>query len=112
MGSQRLTRREALRRLGVAWVGAALVPDPLAGGVRSDPREGEILIGGGRVVNATGSAVYQWASSLAGNPVVSLPLMAVDGLPLGLQVQGFVAGEESLMAACRWLDAAFRAGEI
>lgn len=63
-------------------------------------------------LSATGSAVYQWASSLAGNPVVSLPFMAVDGLPLGLQVQGFVDGEAGLMAAARWLDNAFRAGEI
>ncbi len=63
-------------------------------------------------LGSTGSAVYQWASSLAGNPVVSLPLMAVDGLPLGLEVQGFIGGEAELMAACRWCDAAFRAGEI
>ncbi len=63
-------------------------------------------------LNSTGSAVYQWASSLAGNPVMSLPFMAVDGLPLGLQIQGFGGGEESLMAACGWLDAAFKAGEI
>ncbi len=61
---------------------------------------------------STGSAVYQWASSLAGNPVISLPFMAVDGLPFGLQLQGFVGGEAALTAAARWLDAAFRAGEI
>jgi Asp-tRNA(Asn)/Glu-tRNA(Gln) amidotransferase A subunit family amidase len=63
-------------------------------------------------LNTTGSAVYQWASSLAGNPVISLPLMAVDDLPLGLQVQGFVGGEASLIGAAGWLDAAFHAGDI
>ncbi len=60
----------------------------------------------------TGSAVYQWASSLAGNPVVSLPFMETGGLPLGLQVQGFTGGEAKMMAAARWLDHAFHAGEI
>ena len=63
-------------------------------------------------LSATGSAVYQWASSLAGNPVVSLPFMEADGLPLGLQLQGFVGGEAKMTAAARWLDQAFRAGDI
>jgi Asp-tRNA(Asn)/Glu-tRNA(Gln) amidotransferase A subunit family amidase len=60
----------------------------------------------------TGSAVYQGASSLAGNPVVSLPFMEASAMPLGLQVQGFVGGEAKMIAAARWLDQAFHAGEI
>jgi Asp-tRNA(Asn)/Glu-tRNA(Gln) amidotransferase A subunit family amidase len=63
-------------------------------------------------LTATGSSVYQWASSLAGNPVVSLPFMVADGMPLGLQMQGFVGAEAKLIAAARWLDDAFSAGEI
>jgi len=63
-------------------------------------------------LTTTGSAVYQWASSLAGNPVVSLPFMAADAMPLGLQLQGFVGGEAKMIAAAHWLDQAFRAGEI
>jgi Asp-tRNA(Asn)/Glu-tRNA(Gln) amidotransferase A subunit family amidase len=62
--------------------------------------------------NSTGSSVYQWASSLAGNPVVSLPFMAVDGLPFGLQVQGFFGEDADLVAHSRWLDEAFRSGRI
>jgi Asp-tRNA(Asn)/Glu-tRNA(Gln) amidotransferase A subunit family amidase len=58
----------------------------------------------------TGSSVYQWGSSLAGNPVVSLPLMAADGMPLGLEVQGFGGGETELMAAALALDEGFAAG--
>jgi Asp-tRNA(Asn)/Glu-tRNA(Gln) amidotransferase A subunit family amidase len=61
---------------------------------------------------STGSSVYQWASSLAGNPVVSLPFMAVDGLPFGLQVQGFFGEDAALLAHSRWLDDAFRSGRI
>ncbi len=59
---------------------------------------------------STGSSVYQWASSLAGNPVISLPFMAVDGLPLGLELQGFVGEEESLIASARALDGNFAEG--
>ncbi len=54
----------------------------------------------------TGSSVYQWGSSLAGNPVCGLPLMTVEGLPLGLELQGFAGEEAELMAAARALIAA------
>ncbi|MGE5539321.1 MAG: amidase family protein [Gemmatimonas sp.] len=60
--------------------------------------------------SSTGSSVYQWASSLAGNPVVSLPYMVTDGLPFGLQVQGFRGEDAALIAHCRWLDEGFRRG--
>jgi Asp-tRNA(Asn)/Glu-tRNA(Gln) amidotransferase A subunit family amidase len=60
----------------------------------------------------TGSSIYQLASSLAGNPVVSLPLMAVDGLPLSLQLQGFVGADALLAAHARWIAEAFRRGAI
>ncbi|MQA66229.1 MAG: amidase [Alphaproteobacteria bacterium] len=60
----------------------------------------------------TGSSVYQWGSSLAGNPVVSLPLMAVDGMPLGLEMQGFARGEADLMAAALALDEGFADGRF
>jgi Asp-tRNA(Asn)/Glu-tRNA(Gln) amidotransferase A subunit family amidase len=63
-------------------------------------------------LKSTGSSVYQWASSLAGNPVVSLPFMAVEGLPFGLQVQGFRECDAALIAHCRWLDEAFRSEKI
>jgi Asp-tRNA(Asn)/Glu-tRNA(Gln) amidotransferase A subunit family amidase len=63
-------------------------------------------------LSSTGSSIYQWASSLAGNPVVSLPFMAADRLPLGLEVQGFVDQDAALVAACLWMSEAFRAGEI
>lgn len=62
--------------------------------------------------NSTGSSVYQWASSLAGNPVTSLPFMVTDGLPYGLQMQGFSGEDAALLAHCRWLDDAFRRGKI
>ena len=42
----------------------------------------------------------------------SLPLMAVEGLPLSLQLQGFSGADALLMAHARWLDEAFRDGLI
>lgn len=60
----------------------------------------------------TGSSVYQWGSSLAGNPVVSLPFMVADGMPLGLEIQGFNGEDAALMAAARALDEAFAAGRF
>lgn len=60
----------------------------------------------------TGSSVYQWGSSVAGNPVVSLPFMAVEGMPLGLEIQGFNGEDAGLMAAARALDAAFAEGRL
>lgn len=63
-------------------------------------------------LNSTGSSVYQWASSLAGNPVVSLPFMTAGGLPYGLQVQGFFGADAGMIAQGLWLDEAFRRGEI
>lgn len=60
----------------------------------------------------TGSSVYQWGSSLAGNPVVSLPFMTADAMPLGLEIQGFCGEDAALMAAARALDEAFGAGRI
>jgi Asp-tRNA(Asn)/Glu-tRNA(Gln) amidotransferase A subunit family amidase len=61
---------------------------------------------------STGSSIYQLASSLAGNPVVSLPLMAVEGLPLSLQLQGFSGADTLLLAHARSLDEAFRDGRF
>jgi Asp-tRNA(Asn)/Glu-tRNA(Gln) amidotransferase A subunit family amidase len=62
--------------------------------------------------DSTGSSVYQWASSLAGNPVISLPFMVVDGLPLGLELQGFVGEDENLIAAAHALDEGFTKGSF
>jgi Asp-tRNA(Asn)/Glu-tRNA(Gln) amidotransferase A subunit family amidase len=60
-------------------------------------------------IGDTGSSVYQWGSSLAGNPAVSLPLMAVEGMPLGLEIQAFAGGEAELTAAALALDEGFAA---
>lgn len=52
----------------------------------------------------TGSRAFQTAWSVIGFPTISLPLLAVDGLPLGVQVMGFDGADDSLAAAARWID--------
>lgn len=54
----------------------------------------------------TGDPVFSTPSSLLGAPAVNVPLMAVDGLPFGLQVMGQPGTDARLVALARWLDGA------
>jgi Asp-tRNA(Asn)/Glu-tRNA(Gln) amidotransferase A subunit family amidase len=56
-----------------------------------------------------GSAIFNESSSVLGVPAISLPLLAVEGMPLGVQLQGARHGDERLTASARWIaDAARR----
>jgi Asp-tRNA(Asn)/Glu-tRNA(Gln) amidotransferase A subunit family amidase len=48
---------------------------------------------------STGDPLFAVPSSLLGVPVVSMPLLQVNGLPLGLQVMGFRNADAELFAA-------------
>jgi Asp-tRNA(Asn)/Glu-tRNA(Gln) amidotransferase A subunit family amidase len=50
----------------------------------------------------TGNPVFAVPFSLLGVPTVSLPLLAAEGLPLGLQVVGFEGGDARLFAVAAW----------
>ena len=52
----------------------------------------------------TGSRAFQTAWSVIGFPTINLPLLEVDGLPLGVQVMGFGGADDDLAAAARWID--------
>jgi len=52
-----------------------------------------------------GSAIFNEASSVLGAPALSLPLLAVDGVPVGVQLLGPWHGDERLVAMSRWLAA-------
>jgi Asp-tRNA(Asn)/Glu-tRNA(Gln) amidotransferase A subunit family amidase len=54
-----------------------------------------------------GTPWYNDASSAIGAPSFNLPLLAVEGAPLGVQIMGFEGGDEDLTAIARWLLAAF-----
>jgi Asp-tRNA(Asn)/Glu-tRNA(Gln) amidotransferase A subunit family amidase len=49
-------------------------------------------------LSSTGNPVFNVPASMLGIPAVSLPLFSIDGLPLGLQVTGFVGGDAQLFA--------------
>jgi Asp-tRNA(Asn)/Glu-tRNA(Gln) amidotransferase A subunit family amidase len=51
-----------------------------------------------------GPRTYAVPASLTGAPAWSLPLLRVDGLPLGIQLIGFLGGDESLTACARAID--------
>ena len=51
----------------------------------------------------TGSRTFLNYWSWLGNPSFSLPLMTVDGLPVGLQLIGFEGRDDRLAALARWL---------
>jgi Asp-tRNA(Asn)/Glu-tRNA(Gln) amidotransferase A subunit family amidase len=51
----------------------------------------------------TGTPWYNDASSAIGAPSMNLPLLAVDGLPVGVQLAGFEHRDSDLVAMSRWL---------
>lgn len=56
----------------------------------------------------TGSPAFNALSSGLGAPAISLPLLAVGGLPLGVQLMGFVQGDDRLTAHAAWIAETFR----
>ena len=53
--------------------------------------------------NPTGDPVFNYPSSMLGAPVVTVPLMAVGGLPVGLQIIGQQQEDARVTAIARWL---------
>ena len=53
--------------------------------------------------NETGSRHYQVPWSYLGLPCFTLPVMAAEGLPVGLQVMGYDRGTVNLVALSHWL---------
>ncbi|MGE5146866.1 MAG: amidase, partial [Candidatus Eiseniibacteriota bacterium] len=59
-----------------------------------------------------GTPWYNDASSAIGAPTFNLPLLAVDGVPLGIQLMGFEGADEDLAAMARWFLGAFGAPSL
>lgn len=57
---------------------------------------------------STGNPVFNAMWTYLGVPCISLPLLQVDGLPLGVQLVGQRRGEAQLLSAAQWLDARAR----
>ena len=58
-------------------------------------------------LESTGDAVFNAPASMAGGPAITLPLMAVDGMPLGFQVMGFAHDDANAAAHARWILESF-----
>jgi Asp-tRNA(Asn)/Glu-tRNA(Gln) amidotransferase A subunit family amidase len=52
----------------------------------------------------TGDAAFNLPASLLFAPAVNLPLLTVDGLPLGIQVMGQMHADANVVATGRWLS--------
>ena len=90
-------RHEALGPLAEALIAPASPgPAPLwAGDVPGQPL----------AKRPTGDAVYNTPSSALGAPVVTVPLAAVGGMPLGIQLMGQPHADAAVTAVARWMQA-------
>jgi Asp-tRNA(Asn)/Glu-tRNA(Gln) amidotransferase A subunit family amidase len=55
-------------------------------------------------IDSTGDPAFVVAGSCLGVPAISLPLLTADGLPLGLQLLGFLDADADLIATARWIE--------
>lgn len=61
-------------------------------------------------IKGTGNPVYVVPGSLLGAPALSLPLLACNGLPLGIQVMGYQHKDAELVAAASGIEAIVGSG--
>ncbi len=59
-------------------------------------------------IDATGDTVFNIPATYLGAPALSLPLMTVQGLPLGLQAIGFMDRDAELFESAGWIDQVLR----
>ncbi len=60
----------------------------------------------------TGDPVFNAFWTYAGSPCVNLPLLEVDGLPMGVQLTGPRGGDGPLLRTARWLETMVTASEL
>lgn len=58
---------------------------------------------GGNEVRTTGNAACNYFTSAIGMPAITLPLMAVAGMPVGVQLCGAVHGDHALTGLAAWV---------
>lgn len=58
----------------------------------------------------TGDPVFNAFWTYAGTPCVNLPLLEVDGLPMGVQLTGPRGGDGPLLRTARWVESTFAHG--
>lgn len=101
-----LDKREALRRAVIALgqridgfvTLASSGPAPFVDGAAGD---------GAGIHLKTGSRAFVSPWSMVGGPSMSLPLMAVDGMPLGCQIMAAPGADRQTFAVAAWMDQVF-----
>jgi Asp-tRNA(Asn)/Glu-tRNA(Gln) amidotransferase A subunit family amidase len=58
-------------------------------------------------LQSTGNPIFAVAGSTLGVPAISLPVLADEGLPLGLQLMGFEQEDAAIMGTAAWLRDVF-----
>lgn len=101
----RLLQREEMRRALAALAGEVdgFIGLPACGPA---PLPGDTGGSSNRILHTTGNPIMNTASSGLGCPVVTVPKMAVGGMPLGLAVTAQVNQDERAAAIARWIDGA------
>jgi Asp-tRNA(Asn)/Glu-tRNA(Gln) amidotransferase A subunit family amidase len=54
-------------------------------------------------LGSTGDSTFNVPASLLGAPAITLPVLSVDGLPLGFQTIGYAHEDAALFAIAAWL---------
>ena len=102
-------RQHVLRREEVRARHAALAPLADALIAPASPGPAPVWLGDepGQAPKArpTGDAVFNTPSSCLGAPVVTLPLAAIRGLPMGIQLMGQPHSDYTVSAIARWMHA-------
>lgn len=55
-------------------------------------------------LRSTGDSVFNSATSMLGAPAVTLPLLAVGGMPVGVQLVGPPHADARVVAIARWVQ--------
>lgn len=100
-----LAERDAIRR-AIAAIGARV--DGFVTLASSGPAPQDGVAGdqaGAHLKTGSRSFLSPW--SMIGGPSLSLPIMAVDGMPLGLQLMGLPETDAALFAVAAWVDGVF-----
>ncbi len=63
-------------------------------------------------LGSTGNTIMNVSASLLGCPAITLPLLADEGLPLGLQLMGGVERDAALFDTAVWVLAAFKRNDL
>jgi Asp-tRNA(Asn)/Glu-tRNA(Gln) amidotransferase A subunit family amidase len=104
-----LGERDAIRR-AIAGIGQRVDGFVTLASSGPAPQDGEGGVHAGDQAGAhlkTGSRSFLSPWSMIGGPSLSLPIMAVDGMPVGLQLMGLPDTDAALFAVAAWVDGVF-----